>query len=138
MKPCHIAWNQNECDVSLLLVQVGVCEEITINACQSLGAGGRPLQFSFSVASDTVVRSELLAALPQNTAQCSFTIGRGALDPGSSYNFTVSARNYLNLAASAQVCRQCPALALSGIFQCNVLPRTKLDLLVVLIILYLF
>ena len=48
-------------------VQVGACEEVLVDACQSAGSGGRPLRFSFAAASRQLLPPTLLAALPSNS-----------------------------------------------------------------------
>ena len=85
------------------MVQVGACEEVLIDACQSAGSGGRPLQFSFSIASTQLLPPQLLAAFPQPGPQCSVTLARDAMQPGTTYNISVAVVNFLGGQDSAQV-----------------------------------
>ena len=78
-----------------------------MDACQSFGSGGRPLLFTFLLQSTQLQAPELLAQLPRDSTQCSFTLARDALQPGLSYNLTVEARNFLQLSGVAQVTHSC-------------------------------
>ena len=75
-----------------------------MDACQSAGSGGRPLQFSFSIASTQLLPPQLPAAFRQPGPQCSVTLARAALQPGASYNISVVVQNFLGGQDSAQVC----------------------------------
>ena len=68
------------------------------------GLGGRPLQFSFSVASAQLLPAQLPAAFPLPGPQCSVTLARDALQPGADYNVSVVVQNFLGGRDSAQVC----------------------------------
>ena len=85
------------------MLQVGACEEVLIDACQSAGSGGRPLQFSFFIASEQLLPPQLLASFPAPGPQCSVTLARDALQPGSTYNISVAVVNFLGGQDAAQV-----------------------------------
>ncbi|KAK9787018.1 hypothetical protein WJX73_007598 [Symbiochloris irregularis] len=84
--------------------QVGACEEVFVDACQSAGSGGRPLTFSFSIHSPLLLPTPaLLQELPWATKRCSFTLSRGALAPGTSVQIGVTVQNFMGLVESAEV-----------------------------------
>jgi hypothetical protein len=83
--------------------QVGACEAVTIDACNSYGTGGRPLTFTFVIATTILLSPDFLQRLPQDSSSCSVSLDRSALQPGLSYNVTVTATNFLLHSASAQV-----------------------------------
>ena len=50
-----------------VVVQVGACEEVLVDACQSAGSGGRPLLFTFAITAQQLLPPALMAALPVNS-----------------------------------------------------------------------
>lgn len=84
-------------------LQIGACEPVTIDACQSFGTGGRPLLCSFQISSSVLLTPELLQQLPTSSYQCSFDLNRAALQPGLSYNITATATNFLLYSSSTKV-----------------------------------
>lgn len=47
--------------------QVGACEEVLVDACQSAGSGGRSLLFTFAITAAQLLPPALMAALPVNS-----------------------------------------------------------------------
>ena len=86
-----------------MCLQIGACEPVTIDACQSFGTGGRPLLFTFQISSSVLLTPELLQQLPTDSYQCSFDLDRAALKPGLSYNITATATNFLLYSSSTKV-----------------------------------
>ena len=84
-------------------MQVGACEPVTVDACQSFGSGGRPLTFTFLLTSAQLQSPELLAQLPRNSSQCSFTLAQAALQPAAAYIVAVQATNFLQYSSAGQV-----------------------------------
>lgn len=95
------------------MLQVGACDSVVVDACQSYGSGGRSMMFTFLVTSGTLQSSQLLERLPRNTPQCSVTLESSALQPGIVYNFTVRATNFLQYSDTGQVTQR-PSLAAPG------------------------
>lgn len=75
--------------------QVGACDPVTVDACQSYGSGGRPLTFTFLLTSPQVLPPSLLSQLPFESSNCSITLPGSALPPGAAFTVTVKATNFL-------------------------------------------
>lgn len=97
------------------MAQVGACEAVTIDACQSYGTGGRPPAFAFTATTSVLLPPDLLSQFPWSSPDCSVTLDRAALQPGLSYNFNVTATNFLLHSASAQVKSTRPPSAFSAL-----------------------